>query len=291
MDLKNNEKDMQGLRRRVMREVIPKTKEEYEDPSKVTLWQNFAQKYDLRYNLYTLLNLLDTFGNIKETFGRVNSQIREDSLKNPQASSEMFNRQIFYAFSKYYQVDITPYILSWGMTRLPETEEIYQMQKAGDHLVTLEDVIYNEETRKEVREKLNCRDLSPVKTSDLLSLNIPGKAKLKIEGSAFENIKGKAILIKNAGKVVRSVPVTNEEMEIELPVGVYTIEMPVPDDKGYQYNNKTQYLFSTNQEEKHSSIAQYYTTFEYKEKKKKVQSKDSMVVLGKNAEGKQGAAF
>lgn len=99
----------------------------------------------------------------------------------------------------------------------------------------------------------------------------------------------------NDGKVVKSVPITSLDMEVDLPVGAYSIYLPVLDDKDYEYTQKPRYIYSTDQYKSSDETVkenQYTMVGRYTARQtQKTLSKDSFVVLGDNAENKLDDAF
>ena len=61
---------------------------------------------------------------------------------------------------------------------------------------------------------------------------------MNIQIDDLTQIKGKTIRIKNGSKIVKEVIVSSGEIQLELPVGIYELEMPLPKATAYQYDNE-----------------------------------------------------
>lgn len=79
---------------------------------------------------------------------------------------------------------------------------------------------------------------SLVSTDDLADTGYTSKVRLNIQIDDLTQIKGKTIRIKNGSKIVKEVTVSSGEIQLELPVGIYELEMPLPKTTAYQYDNE-----------------------------------------------------
>lgn len=261
-------------------------------------WRLYAKGMDVKARLFFFLNMLESLNpkNPSEPWAKVNEQIRIQ--KRDTGNTDTIPNQLLRAFYEKYGVDITPYLIEWGTNRPLSNKKNYDMQRNGDQMVQLRDVVYNKEKLKEITSELGLKEYSLVRTSDLIKRNVEGKAKiqLKVSNEDMEKLKGKKILLYNKGKIVKEVPIgESKEIEVNVPVGAYAVEFPkIYDGDDYKYTYEMPYVFSTDQEidqKAKTTFPQYYTSCYYKKETKKTLSKDSMVVMGKDSKSKEVSAI
>ena len=252
---------------------------------------------DLKDSLNTLVSLLEVIHPDEplNTWAQINRKIRENSSKN---MTETLPDLFFNLGIKERNIDVTPFIKEWGFSKVTDSKDHIVKQRNADQVVMLADVVTNPDDLKKAMDTLKCRKTAPVTTSQLAQLNIQGKAKLELKGISLDEIKGQNLLVMSKGKVVKKVPITSLNMEIDLPVGAYTVKVPMPrGDKGYKFKkDKTFYLFSTDQYKSNDDKVkkyQYVTPIDIEVigANEKVISNDSFVVLGDNNHQKLDDAF
>lgn len=299
MDLSTYADSRFSMRNNAIKNHAPKSKKEAEDnPFK---WQTFSKYMDEKGRLYFFVNMMESINpdNPGEVWAEINKTVRRYAKAHGKDNSTNAVEHIFKTVAEKYGVNLVPYMMEWGSTRILPTQEKYAMQKNSDNVGLLRDLIYNKEKREEVAQKLGLKEHNFARTSELLKLNIPGKAKIKLDitDKELEELKGKSILLYNDGKLVKEVKIDGKkEIDVDLPIGVYTAEFPKLYKDRYEYNYNVPYVFSTDQNVDKNAKAkgdQYFTTWEYKKgEEKKTLSKDSLVVLGKEGiSEKVGPAF
>jgi len=134
----------------------------------------------------------------------------------------------------------------------------------------LKDLIPSETEAETVRAKLGLSGIyALVTTDDLAYTGYQSKVSLNLEIDDLAQIQGKNIVIKNGSVIVKKLPVTGKNLSVELPVGIYEVELPVPRKADYSYDN--QYLVAVK-----GSTAK---TFTYEHKKGNPVADDTEIQL------------
>ncbi|CAM4015289.1 M60 family metallopeptidase [Catellicoccus marimammalium] len=296
MDMDKDAEGWQKHRMNALKSRLPGSEGEVEINE--MRWRLYAKGMDVKARLFFFLNMLESLNpkNPSEPWGKVNEQIRIQ--KRDTGNTDTIPNQLLRAFYEKYGVDITPYLIEWGTNRPLSNKKNYDMQRNGDQMVQLRDVVYNKEKLKEITSELGVKEYGLVRTSDLIKRNVEGKAKirLKVSDEDMEKLKGKKILLYNKGKIVKEVTIgDSKDIDVKIPVGAYAVEFPkIYDGDDYKYTYEMPYVFSTDQEvdqKAKTTFPQYYTSCYYKKEKKKTLSKDSMVVLGKDSKSKEVSAI
>lgn len=216
---------------------------------------------DKHYNvtLFMFINALDKLGPEK-TVKAMHTQYRKYCYENGHSisSSDVINE----SFSKAGGYNMVPYFEGWHINPSDKVkEEIYEMDLPM--LYYLKDLVTDQERAnsqdKEVREaaeaeaaeeaetlraKLGLDGIySLVSTDELADTGYTSQVNLHLVIDDFLQIQGKEILIKNGSEIVKRLPVTVKDISVELPIGIYEVELAMPRASVYRYEDT--YLLAT----------------------------------------------
>lgn len=212
-------------------------------------------EYDKFYNvtLFMFTNMLDRLGPEK-TVKAMHTQYRKHCYEN--SGSITSSDVIIESFSKTGGYNVIPYFDGWYIHPSQKVkEEIYDMDLPM--LYYLKDLVTDQskaqssekavrdaaeaEAAKEaeaIRARLGLSGIySLVSTDDLADTGYTSQVNLQLAIDDILQIQGKEILIKNGTEIVKTVPVTGTNLNIELPIGIYEIELPTPRASVYRYEN------------------------------------------------------
>ena len=212
-------------------------------------------EYDKFYNvtLFMFTNMLDRLGPEK-TVKAMHTQYRKHCYENggPITSSDV----IIESFSKTGGYNVIPYFDGWYIHPSQKLEEeIYNMDLPM--LYYLKDLVTDqskaesadkairdaaeaeaEAEAEKIRNSLGLDGIySLVSTDDLADTGYTSQVYLQLTIDDILQIQGKEILVKNGTEIVKTVPVTGTNINIELPIGIYEIELPTPRASVYRYEN------------------------------------------------------
>ena len=191
-----------------------------------------AGNYDV--SLYMFTNILDKLGPQK-TVSAMHTLYRRKyyETKKQSASSDV----IVESFSRSSGYNVIPYFESWHVIPSDRMED-QMYQKDYPMLYYLKELIPDPAKAVQVQKKLGLDGVySLVSTDELADTGYKSRVKLKIQIDAFEQIRGRNIRIKNGTKVVKTITLTDHTVNLELPVGIYEVELPAPRTQNYQYDN------------------------------------------------------
>lgn len=210
---------------------------------------------DKYYNvtLFMFTNALDKLGPEK-TVKAMHTQYRKHCYENghPMPSSDVINE----SFSKAGGYNMIPYFEGWYIRPSQKVkEEIYDMDLPM--LYYLKDLVTDQEKvnspdkavrdaaeadaareAETIRERMGLDGIySLVSTDELADTGYTSQVNLQLSIDDILQIQGKEIQIKNGTEIVKRVPVTGKNISIELPVGIYEVELPMPRASVYRYED------------------------------------------------------
>ncbi len=196
--------------------------------------------YDL--TLYMFTNMLDYLGPQKTT-AAMHTQYRKYYYENREHTSS--SDVIIDSFSRSGGFNVAPYFDGWHI-HASELLEDQLYDKDLPMLYYLRNLIGDDALAEQARQQLNAAGMaldgiySLVCTDDLtkLSTAYTSNVTLKLSIDDFSAVEGKTIVIKNGKKVVARVPVDKRELRVDLPIGIYEAELPMPRTGSYQYGNE-----------------------------------------------------
>ncbi len=211
---------------------------------------------DKYYNvtLFMFTNMLDKLGP-EETVKAMHTQYRKYCYENGKTMSS--SDAIIDSFSCTGGYNVIPYFDGWYIRPSEKLEKkIYDMDLPMLYylkdLVTdqskaeSENKIIRDEAEAEaaaeaerIRSSLGLSGIySLVSTEELAGTGYTSQIDLQLEIDDILQIQGKDILIKNGNKIVKTVPVTGKNISIEIPIGIYEVELPMPRAAVYRYGHE-----------------------------------------------------
>jgi hypothetical protein len=183
--------------------------------------------------LYFFVDLLDKIGP-EESMAYVHSQYRKYVSEGKYyTASDMFAK----AFSEKSGYNVIPYMNSFKIyPSIDMQAEIYEQELPM--LYYLKDLVATDEKAEQIRQDLNLDgkyDL--VSNEDIAQYQMTGDLVLQLSIDDFEQIKGEKIYIKDGSNIVKEIVVDDPTIKIEnLPVGIYTLQMPSTKTVAYEYD-------------------------------------------------------
>ncbi len=186
-------------------------------------------------SLFMFVNVLDKLGP-ENTVSAMHTQYRKYYYENKMHTSS--SDVIIDSFSRAGGYNVIPYFEGWHVEPSKQKEsQIYDMDLPMVYY--LKNLIADEEKCEEIRENLGLNGIySLVSTDDLADTGYKSKVEFQISIDNIAQIQNRNILIKNGEKIVKEVCVTGETISVELPVGIYEVELPAPRASVYQYGNE-----------------------------------------------------
>ncbi len=186
-------------------------------------------------SLFMFVNVLDKLGP-ENTVSAMHTQYRKYYYENKMHTSS--SDVIIDSFSRAGGYNVIPYFEGWHIEPSKQKEsQIYDMDLPMVYY--LKNLIADEEKCEEIRENLGLNGIySLVSTDDLADTGYKSKVEFQISIDNIAQIQNRNILIKNGEKIVKEVCVTGETISVELPVGIYEVELPAPRASVYQYGNE-----------------------------------------------------
>ncbi len=204
-------------------------------------------------SLFMFVNLLDRIGP-EQAVAAMHTDVRKyyDENQKHKPSSDTLTE----IFSESGGFNVIPYFEGWHIRPSEILEdEIYDSDLPM--LYYLRNLIPNDTEAETVRGQLAKKGLtmngiySLVSTDDLAEFHYKSNVKLSLSMDDITKVKGKKILIKNGEKIAAELTIQEDkkEYQLELPVGIYEVELPTPRDGGYQYNNEYLVAYKTGSNE------------------------------------------
>lgn len=191
----------------------------------------------MHYNvsLFMFTNILDKLGP-QETVAAMHTQYRKYCYENGKTTSS--SDVITDSFSRTGGYNVIPYFDSWHIQPSEKIEEgIYDLDLPMVYY--LKNLVGDDDLCEEIRVKLGLDSIySLVTTDELAYTGCTSQANIHIDIDDLSQILNKNIVIKNGAKVVKEIPVTAEDMTVELPIGIYEVELPLTDSTDYFYGNE-----------------------------------------------------
>lgn len=185
-------------------------------------------------SLYMFTNLMDKLGP-QQAVSAMHSHYREVYYKT---GKKMGSSDALAESLDTLDYNVLPYFASWHI--LPSgriADQVYAMDKPM--IYYLKELIPDDAACEKTRAALGLDGIySLVSTDDLADTGYTSNIRLNIRIDDLSQIKGKTIRIKNGSKTVKEVTIFSDELQLELPVGIYEIEMPLPKTAAYQYDNE-----------------------------------------------------
>ena len=206
---------------------------------------------DHRNRLFMFTNALDILGSEKTT-AAMHTQFRKYVYDSGNTKRPSSGNVIVDSFSRTGGYNMAPYFDSWHIVPSDEVKEaiydedlpmLYYLRNLlpDDGIAETARQKLSEKRAAEGKEALN-GIYSLVSTDDIASLgeNYKSNVKLSVSIDDMSDIADKNILIKNGEKIVASVPMEagKTEYAVELPAGIYEVELPVPRKAGYRYDKE-----------------------------------------------------
>ena len=203
--------------------------------SKTTFMGIIDGAWNYGESLFMFVNVLDKLGP-ENTVSAMHTQYRKYYYENKMHTSS--SDVIIDSFSRAGGYNVIPYFEGWHIEPSKQKEsQIYDMDLPMVYY--LKNLIVDEEKCEEIRENLGLNGIySLVSTDDLADTGYKSKVEFRISIDNIAQIQNRNILIKNGEKIVKEVCVTGETISVELPVGIYEVELPAPRASVYQYGNE-----------------------------------------------------
>lgn len=186
-----------------------------------------------RQKLYMFVNLLDKIGPEKSMANAHQTYRKYLSQGIQYTASDLFAE----AFSKSSKFNVIPYLESWKITTSNNVKsQIYEEELPM--IYYLRNLVSSDEKAEKIRTELALDgNYALVSNSDIEKYNMTGNATINIAIDQIEQIKGKKIYIKDGSKIVKEATINEQTIKIEdIPVGIYTIELPNTKTEAYKYD-------------------------------------------------------
>ena len=195
--------------------------------------------------LYAIVNMLNYFDNYKEAYAYINQYYRR---VYSETGTRMKTTDVWaLALAEKYNVNVVPYIESWGITVSDNVKEEL-MAKPLPTIYYMKEMLTDETKGQALKTELNNFGLYDlVSTDELKTTNLTGKVTFNININNLDNIKNETITINNGGKTVKTLTITDKTMTTELPIGTYKVAFP-KSKEALEYDNL--YIIVNDQETK-----------------------------------------
>ena len=185
--------------------------------------ETFSQ-LDVYYRLYALLNLLESFDSY-HTYANINQWYRryvndKGAIKNQDAYT--------LAIAENYGYNVVPYFEAWGVDISDQTKSTLDVGNY-QYVSILSDLV-SEAMATEIKIKENLHGEFALVSNELLSkYGLKGSLDLTIQIQNLDDVIGKYIYLMDGETSVAKVKITSETVVFDdLPVGTYTLQMPIP---------------------------------------------------------------
>lgn len=193
---------------------------------------NFNE-FNYQQKLYVFVNLLDKIGPEK-SMAYVHSKYREYLNKGIQYNaSDMYVK----SFSEISEYNVIPYLNACKITPSENIQaEIYEQELPM--IYYLKDLVESDDKAEQLRRELNLEGkYSLVSNADIKKYAMKGNLNINISIDDFEQIRGKKIYIKDGKNIVKEILIENKNIQVDnLPVGIYSIQMPNTKGTAYKYD-------------------------------------------------------
>ncbi len=195
--------------------------------------------------LYAIVNMLNYFDNYKEAYAYINQYYRR---VYSETGTRMKTTDVWaLALAEKYNVNVVPYIESWGITVSDNVKEEL-MAKPLPTIYYMKEMLTDETKGQALKTELKNFGLYDlVSTDELKATNLTGKVTFNINIANLDNIKNETITINDGGKTVKTLTITDKTMTTELPIGTYKVAFP-KSKEALEYDNL--YIIVNDQETK-----------------------------------------
>ena len=195
--------------------------------------------------LYAIVNMLNYFDDYKEAYAYINQYYRR---VYSETGTRMKTTDVWaLALAEKYNVNVVPYIESWGITVSDNVKEEL-MAKPLPTIYYMKEMLTDETKGQALKTELKNFGLYDlVSTDELKTTNLTGKVTFNININNLDNIKNETLTINNGGKTVKTLTITDKTMTTELPIGTYKVAFP-KSKEALEYDNL--YIIVNDQETK-----------------------------------------
>lgn len=189
--------------------------------------------YDV--SLFMFTNMLDKLGPEK-TVAAMHTQYRRKCYEEEQ--SPLASDTIVESFSRSGGYNVIPYFDGWHIRPSEKMEdEIYALKLPMVYY--LKNLIPEDAACEAVRKKLGLESIySLVSTQDLAYTGYKSQVEFQVEIDDLSQILGKKIKILDGDRLVKEIEITGKQISAELPVGIYEVELPAPEEASYRYDKE-----------------------------------------------------
>ncbi|KAE8387459.1 peptidase M60, viral enhancin protein [Aspergillus alliaceus] len=193
--------------------------------------------WDLRAKLYFLVLMVEKAG--VDAFADFNQQYRLVSNQaNFSSSDHLLLDMLSDSFTRVGHVDVTPFAELCSGFISPTQREINQFSQAravyplnqlveGDTLIKLQAQLHLESS------------LALVDVPQLLASGLKGNITLQLKVDDFTQVYGKTVTVMDGSRYVRQLPIETQNISLgDLPIGVYSLRLPLGRNKKYQVDQR-----------------------------------------------------
>ncbi len=180
--------------------------------------------------LYVIINLLNSFEK-GTTYGKLFSWYREQLY----LGRRMTNQDAYVeGIAEIYQVNILPYMEAWGL-RLSDQVKAKVYENNYPLMNILKDMVNDDTLQAIIDGERIDRKYAVVSNEILQKYASDGNMTLQIDIDDIVQIHGKIIQIKDGKEIISTIKIEDSQIERQLPVGTYFLQMPVINGYSYQY--------------------------------------------------------
>ncbi|KJK61704.1 Viral enhancin protein [Aspergillus parasiticus SU-1] len=189
--------------------------------------------WDLRAKLYFLVLMVekagvDSFADFNQQYRLVSNQPKFDP------TDHLLLDMLSDSFSRIGHIDVTPFVELCSGYISPGQRELNQFGQ-GRAVYPLNQLVGGD-TLTKLQEQLKLQSpLTLVSVSQLLASGIKGDVTLELKIDDFSQIYGETITVLDGSRYVRQLTVETENVALgTLPIGVYTLRLPLGRNSKYQ---------------------------------------------------------
>lgn len=204
--------------------------------------------------LYVLINLLNTYDHQK-TYAEINRLWREAKFNGEKITDE----EVYVkAFNNLYNVNIIPYLESWGINI---NNNIKEQMSNKIILTNPYDITNDLNIANEIKNTYNLDGIySLIDSNKITNYNLSNDLSININIDSINELINKKVIIKG-NNIYNEIPIeSNNIIVTNLPVGIYEVILPTPINNNYSYE-KHNYLI-INKEQPSSFNANYILDIE-----------------------------
>lgn len=221
-----------------------------EESNRKTYEENRAKSQyegsDYATKLYFWVNMLDRLG-AEKTTAHLYTKLRKEYYNGTGDGLVQSVDDYVNAFSESSGYNVAPYFEFWGLpvSRKAKTELLEE--KIYENVFPLRNLTKTDEEADAIKNKLGLSSRYSLVTTSELSKNtaLEGYLHIAFDDKSFESVKGKTIQISDGVNVVKRMTVTQKEMSVALPIGVYGVLVEKGDKDLYDFDNQVGYAIVT----------------------------------------------